>query len=90
MLAGASNTNQSNFIGNQTGGRVFLFLSTDNFERDYQPLIKNDIVIVREPKITDYGTIAVFKDLYNNLWDLIEFNQAHNLHQRYHKDNSND
>ncbi|MDP3463938.1 MAG: antibiotic biosynthesis monooxygenase, partial [Bacteroidales bacterium] len=59
-------------IGNQTGGRVFLFLHTDNFKRDYQNLIDNNIRIVREPSFENYGTVAVFEDLYGNLWDLIE------------------
>jgi uncharacterized glyoxalase superfamily protein PhnB len=59
-------------IGNQTGGRVFLFLQTDNFKQDYQNLLNNGIKIVREPVVEDYGTVAVFQDIYGNLWDLIE------------------
>lgn len=59
-------------IGNQSGGRIFLFLQTDNFYRDYKSMIANDIIFVREPKVEPYGTVAVFKDLYGNLWDLIE------------------
>jgi len=58
-------------IGNQTGGRVFLFLLTDDFERDYRNLIDNGIAIEREPKVEAYGTVAVFRDIYGNLWDLI-------------------
>ena len=72
LLAKGVNEAQKSRIGNQTGGRVFLFLHTDNFERDYQNLIDNDIKIVRQPIFEDYGTVAVFEDLYGNLWDLIE------------------
>jgi catechol 2,3-dioxygenase-like lactoylglutathione lyase family enzyme len=72
LLAKASNDEQKRSIGHQSGGRVFLFLQTDNFKRDYQNLIDNGIKIVREPKSEDYGTVAVFEDLYGNLWDLIE------------------
>ena len=72
LLAKASNDEQKRSIGNQSGGRVFLFLQTDNFKRDYQNLIDNGIKIIREPKSEDYGTVAVFEDLYGNLWDLIE------------------
>lgn len=72
LLAKASNAEQKSRIGNQTGGRVFLFLNTDNFKRDYQNLLDNNIKIIREPSIEDYGTVAVFEDLYGNLWDLIE------------------
>jgi catechol 2,3-dioxygenase-like lactoylglutathione lyase family enzyme len=72
LLAKASNDEQKRSIGNQSGGRVFLFLQTDNFKRDYQNLIDNGIKIVRESKSEDYGTVAVFEDLYGNLWDLIE------------------
>jgi len=72
LLAKASNDEQKRSIGNQSGGRVFLFLQTDNFRRDYQKLIDNGIRIVREPKTEDYGTVAVFEDIYGNLWDLIE------------------
>jgi catechol 2,3-dioxygenase-like lactoylglutathione lyase family enzyme len=72
LLAKAVNKEQLNSIGNQTGGRVFLFLHTDNFERDYQNLLANKIKIVREPMIEIYGKVAVFADIYGNLWDLIE------------------
>jgi catechol 2,3-dioxygenase-like lactoylglutathione lyase family enzyme len=72
LLAKAANEEQISRLGDQTGGRVFLFLNTDNFERDYQNLIKNEIKIVREPVVESYGTVAVFADLYGNLWDLIE------------------
>lgn len=77
LLARASNSKQEDFIGNQTGGRVFLFLGTDDFWRDYNEMKEIGIEFVREPKKQDYGTVAVFKDLYGNLWDLIEFNENH-------------
>ena len=73
LLARASNAEQERFIGNQTGGRVFLFLSTDDFWRDYNRMVSQEIKFVREPKVETYGTVAVFQDLYGNLWDLIEF-----------------
>ena len=72
LLAKAANEEQKSRVGNQTGGRVFLFLHTDNFERDYKNLLDKGIEIVRQPQKEDYGTVAVFKDLYGNLWDLIE------------------
>jgi catechol 2,3-dioxygenase-like lactoylglutathione lyase family enzyme len=72
LLAKGTNKEQESRIGNQTGGRVFLFLQTDNFKRDYQNLIDNDVKIVRPPRLEGYGTVAVFEDLYGNLWDLIE------------------
>jgi catechol 2,3-dioxygenase-like lactoylglutathione lyase family enzyme len=73
LLAKAANETQTQRIGDQAGGRVFLFLQTDNFERDYQHLIDNNIVIIREPSDEAYGKVAVFEDLYGNLWDLIEY-----------------
>ena len=72
LLAKAANDEQKSRIGNQTGGRVFLFLHTDDFKRDYQNLITMGIKIIREPSHEAYGTVAVFEDLYGNLWDLIE------------------
>lgn len=72
LLAKAANPEQKSRIGNQTGGRVFLFLHTDDFDRDYQNLLDQNIEIVRQPQREEYGTVAVFKDLYGNLWDLIE------------------
>jgi len=72
LLARASKPEQIPFIGNQTGGRVFLFLTTDDFERDYARMRSAGIVFVREPRHEAYGTVAVFKDLYGNLWDLVE------------------
>jgi len=75
LLAKAASEEQKSRIGNQTGGRVFLFLYTDNFERDYKSLKDNGIKIVIEPRTEDYGTVLVFSDLYGNLWDLIEENK---------------
>jgi catechol 2,3-dioxygenase-like lactoylglutathione lyase family enzyme len=74
VLARASKPEQESFIGNQTGRRVFLFLNTDDFGRDYNDMISNGVKFVREPKKTDYGMVAVFEDLYGNLWDLLELN----------------
>jgi len=72
LLAKADGAEQSEAIGNQTGGRVFLFLYTDNFWNDYHKMCERGIQFVREPKEEEYGTVAVFKDLYGNLWDLLE------------------
>ncbi len=72
LLARASTPEQEAFIGNQAGGRVFLFLGTDDFWRDYNAMRAADIRFVREPKKAPYGTVAVFEDLYGNLWDLVE------------------
>lgn len=72
LLAKASGEAQQKSIGNQTGGRVFLFLHTDDFWRDYDRYQKNKVVFVRGPVNEVYGTVAVFKDLYGNLWDLVE------------------
>jgi catechol 2,3-dioxygenase-like lactoylglutathione lyase family enzyme len=72
LLAKADGANQEKFIGSQSGGRVFLFLNTDNFKRDYQNLLDNAIKIIRKPVEEPYGTVAVFEDLYGNQWDLIE------------------
>lgn len=72
LLAKAANEEQRTRIGNQAGGRVFLFLFTDDFKRDYQNLLDQEIEIVRPPSQHDYGTVAVFADLYGNLWDLIQ------------------
>jgi catechol 2,3-dioxygenase-like lactoylglutathione lyase family enzyme len=72
LLARASSPEQTARIGNQTGGRVFLFLHTDDFARDYDAYRRNGIEFVRPPKQEPYGTVAVFRDLYGNLWDLIQ------------------
>ena len=71
LLAKAATAAQQSRIGNQTGGRVFLFLYTENFDRDYNNLLQQNIKIVRAPVTEPYGTVAVFEDLYGNLWDLI-------------------
>ncbi len=71
LLARATTPEQAAHIGRQTGGRVFLFLQTDDFWRDYAAMQANGIHFVRAPKTADYGTVAVFEDLYGNLWDLI-------------------
>ena len=76
LLAKASKPEQEPFIGNQSGGRVFLFLNTDDFWRDYNEMISRGIRFVREPKQEDYGMVAVFEDLYGNLWDLLQLNEA--------------
>jgi catechol 2,3-dioxygenase-like lactoylglutathione lyase family enzyme len=72
LLAKAATEEQQSRVGNQTGGRVFLFLHTDDFKRDYQNLLDKQIKIIREPSVEAYGTVAVFTDLYGNLWDLIQ------------------
>jgi catechol 2,3-dioxygenase-like lactoylglutathione lyase family enzyme len=72
LLAKAADEEQQSRIGNQTGGRVFLFLYTDDLKRDYEQMKARGIVFVREPVTEAYGTVAVFKDLYGNLWDLLE------------------
>ena len=72
LLARASTADQRSRVGSQTGGRVFLFLHTDDFHRDYESYKSKGVVFVRAPKEEAYGTVAVFKDLYGNLWDLLE------------------
>lgn len=72
LLAKAANDEQAGRVGNQTGGRVFLFLYTDDLKRDYANMKSKGVTFVREPVIETWGTVAVFKDLYGNLWDLIE------------------
>ncbi|RYD51646.1 MAG: VOC family protein [Sphingomonadales bacterium] len=73
LLARAATPEQAAFIGNQAGGRVFLFLATDDFARDYAAYTQAGVKFVREPATHDYGTVAVFEDLYGNLWDLVQF-----------------
>jgi catechol 2,3-dioxygenase-like lactoylglutathione lyase family enzyme len=73
LLARASTPEQERFIGDQAGGRVFLFLRTDDFDHDYETMIANDIEFVRPPKTESYGKVAVFLDLYGNRWDLVQF-----------------
>lgn len=82
LLARASKREQETFVGNQTGGRVFLFLNTDDFWRDYNEMITRGIEFVRDPKEAPYGIVAVFKDLYGNLWDLLELNEDHPIAKR--------
>ena len=74
LLAKAVNEQQDSCVGNQSGGRVFLFLDTDNFVDTYNTMLANGVAFVRDPIVEAYGTVAVFKDLYGNLWDLIERN----------------
>lgn len=73
LLARASSPHQETFIGNQAGGRVFLFLRTDDFWRDHAAIVEAGITFIREPKVASYGIVAVFEDLYGNLWDLVQF-----------------
>ena len=73
LLARASTPEQAGFIGGQAGGRVFLFLETDDFDRDHEAFRARGVRFVREPKQAPYGTVAVFEDLYGNLWDLVQF-----------------
>ena len=83
LLARASKPEQEPFVGNQTGGRVFLFLNTDDFWRDYHDMISKGITFVREPKKESYGMVAVFEDLYGNLWDLLQLNDDHPISKRF-------
>lgn len=76
LLTKADSEEQRSSIGNQAGGRVFLFLKTDNFLRDYETMLQKGVQFTREPKTEEYGTVAVFKDLYGNLWDLIEYSKS--------------
>jgi len=82
LLARASKPEQVSFIGNQAGGRVFLFLTTDDFWRDYHEMVAKGIKFVRDPKEESYGLVAVFEDLYGNLWDLLQLNSDHPLFNR--------
>ncbi len=82
LLAKATRPEQRACIGNQAGGRVFLFLSTDDFWRDYRQYIERGIRFVREPEEHDYGIVAVFEDLYGNLWDLLEHKVGHRYSQK--------
>ncbi|MFB2649276.1 VOC family protein [Shewanella mangrovisoli] len=82
LLAKASKPEQEPFIGNQAGGRVFLFLNTDDFWRDYHHMQSIGIRFIREPQVQDYGTVAVFEDLYGNRWDLLQLNPNHPMAKR--------
>lgn len=75
LLARASTPEQLALVGNQAGGRVFLFLQTDDFWRDYHRFVAAGVHFVRPPAEQDYGTVAVFQDLYGNLWDLLQYNE---------------
>lgn len=83
LLARASTPEQETFIGNQAGGRVFLFLNTDDFWRDYHAMLARGVTFVRAPKQAEYGMVAVFEDLYGNRWDLLQLNPAHPMAQRF-------
>lgn len=82
LLAKAATAEQEAFVGNQSGGRVFLFLNTDDFWRDYEEMVANGIKFVREPKVAQYGIVAVFEDLYGNRWDLLQLNNDHPISKR--------
>ena len=82
LLAKASKPGQQPFVGNQAGGRVFLFLNTDDFWRDYERLRSNGVTFVRDPKEEEYGMVAVFEDLYGNLWDLLQLRDGHPIAAR--------
>ncbi|EHI9302822.1 VOC family protein [Vibrio vulnificus] len=77
LLAQASNDEQTQFIGNQTGGRVFLFLQTNDFWLDYELMKANGVVFNESPRIEEYGTVVVFQDLYGNKWDLLQLSSDH-------------
>lgn len=85
LLARASNEDQLTYIGNQTGGRVSFFLHTDDFWRDYHNYQQQGVEFVREPQEMDYGTVAVFRDLYGNRWDLIQLTADHPIAKRISK-----
>ncbi len=82
LLARASKPEQEPFVGNQSGGRVFLFLNTDDFWRDYNDMVSKGIKFVRKPKKESYGMVAVFEDLYGNLWDLLQLHDDHPISMR--------
>lgn len=82
LLARASTPEQLRFIGDQAGGRVFLFLNTDDFWRDYHRLRARGVTFIREPKQAEYGMVAVFEDLYGNRWDLLQLNEDHPIARR--------
>ena len=82
LLAKASKSEQLDFVGNQAGGRVFLFLNTDDFWRDYEHMVSVGVNFIRPPVEQEYGTVAVFEDLYGNRWDLLQMNENHSMVQR--------
>ena len=79
LLARATTPEQARFVGNQSGGRVFLFLQTDDFWRDYETMLAAGVRFVREPSEQPYGVVAVFEDLYGNRWDLVQYSASHPL-----------
>jgi catechol 2,3-dioxygenase-like lactoylglutathione lyase family enzyme len=81
LLARAATPEQETRIGNQTGGRVFLFLHTDDFWRDYKEMVAREVKFIRPPNEESYGTVAVFEDLYGNLWDLLHLKDVHSNKQ---------
>ncbi len=83
LLAKASTPEQEPFVGNQAGGRVFLFLNTDDFWRDYNAMVSKGVTFVREPQKAPYGMVAVFEDLYGNRWDLLQLNAHHPMSRRF-------
>lgn len=83
LLARASTPEQEAFVGNQSGGRVFLFLNTDDFWRDYKAMLSHGVTFVRAPQKASYGMVAVFEDLYGNRWDLLQLNPDHPIAQRF-------
>ena len=82
VLSKAVSPEQEAFVGNQAGGQVMLFLGTDDFWRDYNDMKASGVEFVTEPNVAPYGTVAVFKDLYGNTWDLIQFPEEHPMYQR--------
>ena len=82
VLSKATNPEQESFVGNQAGGQVMLFLGTDDFWRDYNDMKASGVEFITEPNVAPYGTVAVFKDLYGNTWDLIQFPEEHPMYQR--------
>ena len=82
VLSKATDAQQAAFVGNQAPGRVLLFLGTDDFHRDYARMKAAGVEFESEPAVHEYGTVAVFKDLYGNLWDLIEFTEGHPMRDR--------
>ncbi|MEA4811387.1 MAG: VOC family protein [Anaerolineaceae bacterium] len=83
LLAKASTPQEEKSIGNQSGGRVFLFLSTDDFWRNYHEMVQKGVKFIRDLLQTEYGTVAVFKDLYGNRWDLVQHIQGHAVNLRF-------
>ncbi len=83
LLARAASAEQAAFVGNQSGGRVFLFLATDDFARDHQRLLAAGVTFVRPPSVEEYGTVAVFLDLYGNRWDLVQYVDGHPMSHRF-------